>query len=108
ARDLFLAVSLILGVVVTGILAGYSSVFIDYVSPLYPLLLLVSVLTASISVGLIIKTRRCFTEWKVVLACCIAFLLGLLPNFYLPIASMTNPPMNWGYPRTVEGFFHVL
>jgi len=21
---------------------------------------------------------------------------------------MTNPPVNWGYPRTVEGFFHVL
>jgi hypothetical protein len=32
----------------------------------------------------------------------------LLPYFYLPVASMTNPPINWGYPRTVEGFFHVL
>jgi hypothetical protein len=21
---------------------------------------------------------------------------------------MTDPPMNWGYPRTVEGFFHVI
>jgi hypothetical protein len=21
---------------------------------------------------------------------------------------MTNPPVNWGYPRTVEGFVHVL
>ena len=21
---------------------------------------------------------------------------------------MTNPPMNWGYPRTKEGFFHAL
>ena len=28
--------------------------------------------------------------------------------FYMPIASMTNPPMNWGYPRTKEGFFHAL
>src|SRR5436189_3391863 len=27
---------------------------------------------------------------------------------YLPVASMTNPPSNWGYARTVEGFFHVL
>jgi hypothetical protein len=28
--------------------------------------------------------------------------------FYVPIASMTNPPMNWGYPRTVDGFLHTL
>jgi hypothetical protein len=26
----------------------------------------------------------------------------------MPIASMTNPPMNWGYPRTEEGFWHAL
>jgi hypothetical protein len=28
--------------------------------------------------------------------------------FYEAIAGMTNPPMEWGYPRTVEGFFHAL
>jgi tetratricopeptide (TPR) repeat protein len=30
--------------------------------------------------------------------------------FYLiePIASMANPPMNWGYPRTDEGFWHAF
>jgi tetratricopeptide (TPR) repeat protein len=26
----------------------------------------------------------------------------------MPVASMTNPPMNWGYPRTWEGFLHAL
>lgn len=31
--------------------------------------------------------------------------LGMLPYAYLPIASFTNPPMNWGYTRTLEGFF---
>ena len=35
-------------------------------------------------------------------------LLGLSLYFYLPIASMTNPPVNWGYPRSVTGFVHVL
>ena len=35
-------------------------------------------------------------------------LLGLAPYFYLPIASMTEPPGNWGYARTVEGFFHLV
>src|SRR5436309_9264235 len=26
----------------------------------------------------------------------------------MPLAGMSNPPMEWGYPRTVEGFFHAL
>ena len=33
---------------------------------------------------------------------------GAALNFYMPLASMTNPPMNWGYPRTIQGFVHVL
>ena len=27
---------------------------------------------------------------------------------YMPIASDTNPPMNWGYPRTWTGFKHAI
>lgn len=37
-----------------------------------------------------------------------AWLLGNLFYFFMPISSMTNPPMNWGYARTVNGFFHTL
>lgn len=37
-----------------------------------------------------------------------AWLLGNLFYFFMPISSMTNPPMNWGYARTVKGFFHAL
>jgi hypothetical protein len=36
------------------------------------------------------------------------FLLGLGIYLYLPFASMTNPPVNWAYPRTPEGFFHLI
>lgn len=36
------------------------------------------------------------------------YLLGAGFYFYMPLASMTNPPMNWGYPRTWEGFLHAL
>jgi hypothetical protein len=57
---------------------------------------------------LIVQTRRLFTEWKTVLACGVMFLLGLAAYFYEPIASMTNPPVNWAYPRTAEGFIHLL
>jgi hypothetical protein len=35
-------------------------------------------------------------------------ILGVTPFLYLPLASMTTPPSNWGYARTVEGFFHLL
>jgi cytochrome c-type biogenesis protein CcmH/NrfG len=34
--------------------------------------------------------------------------LGLLFYAYMPIASDFNPPMNWGYPRTWEGFKHAI
>ena len=37
-----------------------------------------------------------------------SWLLALMSNFYMPIASMTNPPMNWGYAREFNGFVHVL
>ncbi len=34
--------------------------------------------------------------------------LGVAFYGYMPISSDTNPPMNWGYPRTWEGFKHAL
>ena len=58
--------------------------------------------------ALIVRTRRLFTEWKAVLVCGVMFLLGLVAYLYEPIASMTNPPVNWAYPRTAEGFIHLL
>ena len=36
------------------------------------------------------------------------WVLGAAFYFYMPLASMTNPPLNWGYPRTWEGFLHAL
>lgn len=38
----------------------------------------------------------------------ICWLVANLFYFFMPISSMTNPPMNWGYARTVKGFFHAL
>lgn len=34
--------------------------------------------------------------------------LGVAFYMYLPIASEQNPPMNWGYARTWEGFMHAV
>jgi len=42
---------------------------------------------------------------------CITILLaelGVAFYMYLPIASEQNPPMNWGYARTWEGFMHAV
>jgi hypothetical protein len=57
---------------------------------------------------LAVRTCGILSEWKTTSICAALFLVGLSAYFLLPVFSMTTPPMNWGYPRTVEGFFHVL
>jgi hypothetical protein len=59
-------------------------------------------------IACVVLTRRAGTEWRAAIACVFCLLLGLSFYIYLHVASMTNPPANWGYARTVEGFFHVL
>jgi len=76
--------------------------------PLFELFVAVGVVATAGAVWLTIVTRRLLTEWKAMALCAALFLFGLAPYFYLPIASMTNPPMNWGYTRTVQGFYHVI
>ena len=44
--------------------------------------------------------------WKQMLAVYASVLLGLALYGYMPLSSATNPPMNWGYTRTTEGFIH--
>ncbi len=57
---------------------------------------------------LAVKTWRIDHGWLVGLVCLILYSIGVAFYFYEPIAGMTDPPMQWGYPRTVEGFFHAL
>ena len=45
-------------------------------------------------------------NWMPALNTFAALVAAALLYFYMPIASMTNPPMNWAYPRTVQGFKH--
>ena len=60
------------------------------------------------AVWLIIQTNKLFTEWASILLMGLMWLLGVLVYLYEPVSGMTCPPMQWGYPRTVEGFFHAL
>ena len=71
-------------------------------------LLLAFVLVGVFAVVVIVSTRRFGSEWKSASVCALLFLLGLAWYFYLPLASMTNPPVNWAYARTAEGFVHEI
>ena len=55
-----------------------------------------------------LKTKGIATEWKSVIFMFLLWVAGAAFYFYEPISGMTCPPMQWGYPRTVEGFFHAL
>ena len=57
---------------------------------------------------LTLATKGFFSEWKAILVMGLAWVAGICIYFYEPISGMTDPPMQWGYPRTVEGFFHAL
>ena len=54
------------------------------------------------------RTGRILTQWKPVLVLGLLWLLGASFYFYMPLSGMTNPPMQWDYPRTVDGFLAAL
>lgn len=54
------------------------------------------------------KTGKIGTEWKGVLISGLSFGVGAAFYLYMPVSSMSNPPLNWGYPRTPEGFVHAI
>jgi tetratricopeptide (TPR) repeat protein len=55
--------------------------------------------------ALLVAVRRMRVEWRLVAYLPFVVALGLLPYAYMPLASSTNPPMNWAYTSTAEGFF---
>jgi hypothetical protein len=77
-------------------------------STVLTLYLAVSAVTIIAAAVLVVKTRRIFTHWKPVLVGCAFLIIATLSYFAVPILSMTNPPVNWAYTRTIEGFFHAL
>jgi hypothetical protein len=107
-RDMFLAACLMFVAQFCGYWPNYLNLFGNYGREEYFVFMLSGAIVGLMSIGLVIKTRRAFTEWKAILVCIGPFLLGLSAYFYTPIASMTDPPVNWAYPRTVEGFFHLI
>ncbi len=55
--------------------------------------------------AVLLVVRRGQIEWRLVAYLPFVVAIGLLPYAYMPLASATNPPMNWAYTSTPEGFF---
>ena len=54
------------------------------------------------------ETARLPKEWLVSFNAGLCFATGTGFYLYMALASMSNPPLNWGYPRTVQGFIHAF
>lgn len=53
------------------------------------------------------KARRSW-HWLVTMGTGVSFMAAMAFYLYMAIAGMSNPPMQWGYPRTLEGFIHAF
>ncbi len=106
-RDLFLGntVLWILGLV--GHFSGNLGTFHDNPG-IFAIFNAVGVGSAITALVYAIKTEGAFTRIHFVLLCGLCWLVGALFYFYMPVASSTNPPMNWGYPRTWDGLKHAF
>jgi tetratricopeptide (TPR) repeat protein len=52
--------------------------------------------------------KRCLPNWRTGLLVLMGVGIGLSPYAYMPMSSSTNPPMNWGFTSTKEGFFYSI
>lgn len=65
-------------------------------------------MTLALAFGIFVWMRRFRVRWRFIAFLPFAVILGLLPYAYMPFASSTNPPMNWGYARETSGFFFSI
>lgn len=107
-RDMFLVNTLgwLVGLIAKG--AHMQGVFDGTNAMVFRIFMGVGLCSLAACVYLVIKTGGLLTEWKATIFSFALLGLGSCFYFYEPLAGMTNPPMEWGYPRTVEGFWHAL
>jgi tetratricopeptide (TPR) repeat protein len=107
-RDLFLGNSIIFALGLLGMATNKVQALNDLAPMFKGIFYVVGIGSIAACFWLSLKTKKIGTEWKAVLFMGLLWLVGASFYFYEPIAGMTDPPMQWGYPRTVEGFFHAL
>jgi len=57
---------------------------------------------------LVLGAQAGWLKWQRAVWCAGLFLLGCGMYFYQSVAASTNPPMNWGYCSTKQGFLHAI
>ncbi len=57
---------------------------------------------------LILGASEEWLSWRRAAICTMMFLIGVGFYAYMPVAAATNPPMNWGFTNTKEGFLHHI
>ncbi len=107
-RDLFTTNSIIFVVILLLMGAGTIPAINDMTFIEKAIFYFVGILSLAGAIYLIIQTGKVGTEWLTILLMGGMWTLGVLVYLYEPVSCMTCPPMQWGYPRTVEGFFHAL
>jgi len=90
-----------------GHITSYVTVF-DFKTGLFAFVNLLGLACTGAFIYLVMTTTRLGKEWRAALICGGAWVVGAAFYLYMPLASMSNPPLNWGYPRTVTGFFHAF
>ncbi len=106
-RDLFLMNSVLF---VGGLVAKSNGMLPSFEQngPLFMVFLVIGILSMLACGWLAARTQQLGTELFSSVSLGLFWILGAAFYFYMPLASSTNPPMNWGYPRTWEGFLHAL
>ena len=110
-REMMMGNTLIFFYMLRGAIAGkYDNLSPE--KPIFNVFVAVGILSIIGYIFLAVKNKYVLKEWwhnlSAGVVSAFAWLLGNLFYFFMPISSMTNPPMNWGYARTVKGFFHAL
>jgi Protein of unknown function (DUF2723) len=111
ARGLFTVITLLYAALFTAYWTGLLSDPVEILTQFDNLRFahaLIGCCSASISLALILKTRCIFQHWRLLGACAACLALGMSFYFLLPIFSTATPPVNWGYPRTLAGFQHLV
>src|SRR5262245_19896809 len=107
ARDFALVGTLGYFLLIFGYVTSYVTAF-DFKTGLFVLVNLLGLACTGTFIYLLMATTKFGKEWRAALICGLAWAVGAAFYLYMPLASMSNPPLNWGYPRTVTGFFHAF
>jgi tetratricopeptide (TPR) repeat protein len=104
-RDLFF--SLFLAVAVCALLSYLAFAYYSEDTMVIKAAIRLLYLTFTIAIVALIAARG-RVQWRLILFLPFVLFIGLLPYLYMPLASATNPPMNWSYTRIPEGFFYAF